>query len=327
MSIRFIDNVENRNNNNLQQLAPFRIILNDRAIIGKNDVTEKHGVEFKESFYHEINNKSVMKKLNEQFIVTISDAQSVECVSKNTELIDDNQYMEIYWIVYHILFNWMSIENWCHVLEEKYHLLELSDTECKYFINYDKNLNFINKLDDLIKDFNRSAFVKLEHGSTKHNFDPYEITSGEELFEQICASNACLNQLKARHKKEHYIFITKWDPDVSKGNELRVFIDNNVVSGISQQYIHSVYPFMTSCVSRMPEVIFESVQKLWNDISPKLEYLTCVLDVSVYLRDDEYVCKLIEINGYGRWGPAGSSLYEWERDDPLMNNLEIRIRV
>ena len=106
-----------------------------------------------------------------------------------------------------------------------------------------------------------------------------------------------------------------------------LLIDNGNISGISQQYYTTVYPFM-SFLGKTPELVLESVQKLWQNIKGKLEYKTCVLDVYiVYDEDGEMECKLIEINGCGRWGAAGSSLYEWEKDDPLDNPLELRIKI
>jgi hypothetical protein len=312
IKVKFIDNIKDKNNNNIYELAPFKII----------QTNSKSKLLCKEYFYNELFGTSVIKILEEEFDVVMTN--NLNEFSKFKNDLDSKEY----WKVYHILFNWMSIENWCYILDEKYVLIKLDNDECSYLINSIKNFNFIEKLNKIVKEFDSGVFVKLEHGSTKQDFRPYEVFTGDELFEQISNSKNCINQLKTQNKKDHYLFIKKWNNKIKKENEFRVFIDNKKISGISQQYINEVYPFMTSIISQIPEQVLNSIQKLWNSIVHKIEYKTCVLDVFISIIDEDNIeCELIEINGYGRWGPAGSSLYNWLTDDPISNSLELRIRI
>lgn len=299
-----INNIDGRNNNNLYHLSPFKINQNagDLPVL----VCDEH-------FFNEIYNKSVFYELLKEFTINNSHTQIVY---------GDTPPDENYWKAYHILFNWMSIEKWCHVLDD-YELIKLTKMECMYLINSIENTQFMEKLDIAISRLG-SVFIKLEHGSTKHDFRPYPVECSKDLYEQIAKSKNCIKQLETRRKDEHYIFMRKWNDNVKKENEIRVFIDNGEISGISQQYIHEVYPFM-SILGYSPQLVYDSVQNLWNSIKDRVEYSTCVLDAYIEYGDD-IECKLIEINGYGRWGPAGSSLYRWTDDDPI-NRLEFRIRV
>lgn len=316
MKVNYIDNISNLNTNNFQELSPFNIEF-------KHDpqVQVKPRLICDPLFYEEIDNTLVMEILQKDYQVIKSNRSEKYTNSKSDERVE----LE-YGKIYRILFNWMSIENWCYVLDRKYNLLKLSQEECNFFVKSIKNKEFMEKLDMIIESFESKVFVKLELTSVKHDYEPYAVSNADELFDQITKSKKCINQLKSNWKDDHYLFISEWNEDIKRDNELRVFIDNGEISGISQQYISDWYPFMTMVVGNYPDQILKSIQKLWNNIRNRIEYKTCVLDVYIELNDEPFVCHLIEINGYGRWGPAGSALFEWKNDPPSSDNLELRIR-
>ena len=88
---------------------------------------------------------------------------------------------------------------------------------------------------------------------------------------------------------------------------------------------------MLNVWSYMPEEIYIAVEKLYKDITSKLsyefDYDQCCLDVWIEQIDEVIIAHLIEINGRGYWGSAGSSLYNWELDPPIAYKREILIRI
>lgn len=311
IKVKFIENARHIdvNNCNITSLAPFRIVPSNEE--------KKCDLLCKSSFYSDIHGTSVEKILLQDFNIIVDEKIDELPIEKN-----DN-----FWKVYDAMFNWMSIENWYHILDEKTALIKLTPQECTFLINGTKDEQFVNKLNVAMKDI-RPTFAKLEVCSVKQDFAPYEIYNGNDLIEQISKSSRCIKQLKSPYRKDHYLFLRKWRENIKHENEFRVFIDNGKISGISQQFLYDVFIILICALSSKAEQIFLAVQKLWDSISPKLEYKTCVLDVYIEFNDqDEFICYLIEINGCGRWGAAGSSLYNWITDDPLMNELELRISV
>src|SRR5689334_7809081 len=128
IKVKFIDDVTDCNNNNLEELTPFRLmrsVNNNRICILCNA-----------SFYNEIVDTSVMKILVKDYDLVIeNDAYRIADFKIDT---DD----EDYWKIYHTLVNWMSVENWCHVLSDKYALIKLDAAECLYLIDSIKHPEF-----------------------------------------------------------------------------------------------------------------------------------------------------------------------------------------
>jgi hypothetical protein len=59
-------------------------------------------------------------------------------------------------------------------------------------------------------------------------------------------------------------------------------------------------------------------QKLWDNISKKLEFREATLDIWI---DSNNQLHLIEINTYGSWTASGSSWFDWESDFPQADDI------
>ena len=106
------------------------------------------------------------------------------------------------------------------------------------------------------------------------------------------------------------IFIQKWNDDIILDKELRIFIKNKEIIGISQQDCSKSHIFL-NCTSNNYIEICNNCNKLWSLIKDKLFYTNCILDVYI---DDNLDIHLIEINPTHSWTGAGSALFEWIND-------------
>jgi hypothetical protein len=319
MNVKYMHDIRGLNTNNFQELAPFNIEF------GKNNTLTliKPRLVCDSLFYEEINDTVIMDILQNTYYI-IKSNKKIRYGTNNT----DKRIEKEYWNIYHILFNWMCIKNWSFLLEKPFNLIKLTELECSFLIKSTKDKEFMNKLDMIIESFEVKVFAKLDHGSSKRDIAPHAtpISNADELFDQLVKNKYCISHLKTHKKEDNYLFITEWNKDIKKDNELRVFIDNSRISGVSQQYIYESYPFMETIIGKYPNMVLKSIQKLWNSIKNRIEYKTCILDVYIELNDTPFECHLIKINGCNRWGLVGSALFDWKTDDPLNGELELRIR-
>jgi hypothetical protein len=246
-----------------------------------------------------------------------------------------------YWDVYHTFLNWFSADKWVHVLPvhdaallvpiDADSLLLLKKIGC---LKSNHNTLCIppdlralqSALDIAITQAGGDAFVKLEHQSVKQDFAPYAISNGQEALKQLLSSRVCVSQLQNARNSQHSILVRRWLPSISRDNEFRVFIESGQVSGISQQHWYQHRPIMEHVWAHMPSLVWEACEKLWlKHIRPHVEYNECCLDVWLYAGDNQWTAHLIEINGFGKWGPAGACLYSWVTDPPRAQVPQIRL--
>src|SRR5579872_6650862 len=157
IKVTYIKDISDCNIANCPELAPFQIKSN----VPSHHVDNIDNVEDKKStllcdttFNSELVNTYVMKILQNTFNV-VDSGQTIR--SKND--------CDEYWIVYYTMFDWMSIENWHHVLDEKHLLIKLTDvevfamcgsnqtSEAADIANSNKKPEFIAKMDNIIQEF------------------------------------------------------------------------------------------------------------------------------------------------------------------------------
>ena len=175
---------------------------------------------------------------------------------------------------------------------------------------------------------NVGVFVKLDKHSTKHDYPIVQCFTAKDVLEHIFGGLTAVKALK--YQKTVSLYLKKWNPNISGENEFRAFVEDGQIAGISQQFLYEVYTSMKYHLINRQE-IYNSIQKEWNRVYQELDemhkYKDAVIDFYIEDNDDEDKIKttIIEINGLGLWGPAGSSLFKWIEDPPNKHLPEFRI--
>jgi hypothetical protein len=154
----------------------------------------------------------------------------------------------------------------------------------------------------------QELFIKTSAKSTKHDVRVQPVTHAEDALNYLLSSPTIQGVL-ARSGETVEFLLRPWNYDVSDDNEIRVFIQNQQIRAISQQYIYKSSPVLGMIMTGDPEALYDSIQKKWSEIQRLTNYEDAVLDM--YVTPDGEV-ELIEVNcGGNGWGPAGSSLFTW----------------
>lgn len=269
-------------------------------------------------FYNEIKDTYCEKQILKQFNIQIKDKlEDFEKYSKET--IDQH-----YWKIYRIYAEWYNANHWLSCidnyeyinlsLEEKTFLVDYCTTKIKSNM-YDVITNKINESMERLKS-DTGYFVKLSAQSPKHDFAPYPHLCADNVLEYLCASPT-INAILERDE-DCGVLIKPWINYINSDNEIRVFVINNKVVGISQQMIYSCSNTMQYFAANAHD-IFNKIQAIWNywKDNKKIEYNNAVLDMWIDSEMDPY---LIEINAGCVWGCAGSSSFTWKEIVNLAEN-------
>lgn len=161
-------------------------------------------------------------------------------------------------------------------------------------------------------------FVKCGTCSTKHHYPPVPVFSGIEAADHL---NGALSVQRSLHRKTaECVLLRPWDPQINDVSEVRVFVRQQRVVGVSQQACYMIVPFMTV----WPEDdMVAAFQRLYDDMRTRLPPERrfdheCTFDGYFSTdTDGNLTGHLIEINGeaFG-WGPAGASLFHWRYNPP-----------
>lgn len=163
-------------------------------------------------------------------------------------------------------------------------------------------------------------FVKSGSCSTKHQYAPAPVFSGAEAVDHLLQAFPVLAALK-KGIADGFV-LRPWCVDIHAGNEVRVFVRQRRVTGVSQQSCYS--PEAPSVIHLFPApAVVEACQRCFTAteavLLPAHSFRhQCTFDA--YLVTDaegELEARLIEINsGMFGWGPAGASLFQWLDDPP-----------
>ena len=346
---RFINSTFERNTNNYNANSPFKF-KEDNIIFDKN-------------LWMKIFDKWIGLEIVKIFGEPILENNVIFNVDPNIDNDDEsNKKHNInFWIIYRLFNKWTAGNNWWHLLEnsitikipseEIKEMIEISDNIILHRVSTIENSVPCNDtfkthperleikqfpvpltrqlLRDKMKCTDVGYFVKTQNTSTKKDYKPIEVYTPTDVLTHILGSIECNRVLYK--EKEHYLLLSPWKEKLSlSNNEFRAFIIDGFVAGISQQNLYVISNDMLNVWAHMPEEIYQAVEKLYEDIKSKLsyefQYDQCCLDVWVEQIDEVVIAHLIEINGRGYWGSAGSSLYNWETDPPIASKRELLIR-
>jgi hypothetical protein len=333
-----VNDLDNRNDNNYMHLAPFKFEYIDTE--SEKRITK---LIIDKTFYDtKIVNSELEKSLHTVFPIEI----------QNDIKFGNDNYPEFvidaYYNVYNKVFKWYSAENWYHLLgypieriiiDRKYIdiLIEITTLQYTGRQSYKEVLsnpvllplkNEISKaIEKLCGNSNIGVFVKLDHHSTKHDYPIIECFDATGVLEHIFGGKTAIKALK--YQEVVSLYMKKWNNTIGGHNEFRGFVEDGQISGISQQFLYEVYPTMPYNLLNCQE-IYNNIQAEWNRIYDGLDdmhkYKDAVIDFYIETTDDDNIkTTIIEINGIGRWGPAGSSLFKWIDDPPNKDAPEFRI--
>lgn len=259
----------------------------------------------------------------------------VDALSK--KLTATNTYEETppdwFWEVYHCLLARANAKRWGGCIKNS-GVIPLTDEQCaELFAENDpqKAVASVEKpttewlarqlQQHMDNDENRpdGYFVKCGSCSTKHHYEPLAVRTGMEATMHLLEATPVLQALS--QKTAHCIFICPFNRKISSANELRVFVREGQVTGVSQQHC---YQFEYLMWQMQPDEMVAACQDCYDEFATRLPPRhrfspECTFDA--YFQTDsqtgEVTVHLIEINSsmFG-WGPAGSSLFHWLEDPP-----------
>jgi hypothetical protein len=117
-------------------------------------------------------------------------------------------------------------------------------------------------------------------------------------------------------------FLVPFDPAVTVSREVRVFVNHNRVTSMSQYDVTSTSPMF---VGLSPTVLAELAKSIVDfhetQVKPRWTVNTSyTMDVEVCQDTENNICtiRLLELNTFGAEMAAGSALFHWERDHDIM---------
>lgn len=173
------------------------------------------------------------------------------------------------------------------------------------------------ELRDLL--INGSCFVRTDFTSLKcgaHENKVYKQLS--EVFESIVSSPRNHSPLGRVNREDTLtLYLIPWI-DINPDFEFRVFVNNKVVTAISQQNIYQKNEALcklskderTEKIGGLVQVILDYYDnKIINHVA------TCVMDMAVMINDsDEMSVYFIELNPFGKDYTSGAAAYSWVED-------------
>lgn len=173
-----------------------------------------------------------------------------------------------------------------------------------------------------------SFFVRLDDCSPKDNGGLRPLKTGQEILTQILGSKRCMLRVEyaQREKLADVKLILKlWRPDIDSGNEFRVFVNDGVITALSQYHWYADSGWgREPKKSKIPFVV-EGIHQLFDQIKDFLPFKSCVYDTHVkFIEEPEgevVFVELVEFNPFGAHISSGSALFHWERDFEILNGL------
>lgn len=215
-----------------------------------------------------------------------------------------------------------------------------------YVSNYnDEEKEFIsqieNKINQMIQLFNQSNqyengfFVRMSGHSPKDVNKSLNVHSGEDVMDILLRSDRIVIDLEILRKflycnKYQNIILIPWNTKMKTEMEFRCFVYNGNLTAISQYEYTECFEFLQQCENL--EIILNSIQLFFNQISNGVRFYSYVFDVFLYKdeTDDDWFVNLIELNPFFGDLSSGSCLFDWEDDSNILcstsNKTTLRVK-
>lgn len=222
-----------------------------------------------------------------------------------------------YWLVYYTILGRSTPKHWYHLVSgAKIIDCNLNDKE--------GHLQVAQMIQDAMDEHPEHLecdgwFIKSGACSTKKDYKPVPVHSGTEAVEHLSGSQSVLRAFERGHTD--CLLLRPWDNSISSNNEVRVFVRNGKVVGVSQQACYTPFVYMLNILKAVD--VIDACQREYDRVQAGISkrhrmYYECTFDAYLIIDDKGDVsCHLIEINSeaFG-WGPAGSSLFSWTDRPP-----------
>lgn len=295
----YIQRMNCYNDNNICNLAPFW--YNEGVLEIRKNV-----------FKYWSMNDTVQRLTDEGFICSPVDSLSGSFEPN----VFNSDIPEWYWKVYRSCFLRADAKRWYHLIPNAF-IVDVPEDIREDVVSHRKLLTeLIGSHPNFHKQSPDGWFVKTTRCSTKHDFKPIPVCSAEDAVEHLLNSH---NVLRAIKEGANLLF-RPWIREITPNCELRVFVREGKVTGVSQQFCYNMVPVLAMIQAKD---MIEAAQRCYNMIANKLPIKhgfqdECTFDSYITTNDDgEVDMHLIEINsGMFGWGPAGSSLFSWVYNPP-----------
>lgn len=254
----------------------------------------------------------------------------VDTVDRLPASITPNDVPTWYWTVYDTIISRANAHRWYQCLPGA-HIVWLDPSDAKLLIDEtrkDEATPIVRRLAGEIDTFIASRpmpsdgyFVKCGSCSTKKHYPPCAIFSGAEAMDHLLRASPIIQALATG--RAACLLIRPFIKEITGDNEIRVFVRDGIVTGVSQQSCYEFKWLMTMMVESAAEMIraAQTCYDLFTSVLPSRHQFGYECTFDGYFTTDgstgDITVHLIEINSemFG-WGPAGASLFHWRHDPP-----------
>ena len=155
-------------------------------------------------------------------------------------------------------------------------------------------------------------FIRLSGTSGKNEKSIESYDNVDDIIKHLTSTKLFVDQ-EYKLDKDSYLIMIKWNDRLNQRYEFRIFVVDNKITAVSQQYWQTLYQY-----SKKELDIIEYALTNMAFIG-KIPYHTFIGDV--YIDIDTKTCHLIECNPFGAYSGAGSGLFEWEKDYDLLYGI------
>lgn len=244
---------------------------------------------------------------------------------------------DLFWYLYLLFLEQFDAQHWLNCLfpQSDFRIVKLTSALIKFLqeksllFNCGRQLKISTLLGDIesnacwkqccdaLASVGTECFVKLSQTSGKHDREVVPISTLSELLAYLINSKTllkCYQKFTDSNAigipNEIYLVIRPWNDRINENNEFRVFYYKNKITAVSQQKWFSRIPFNFPIESMVDSLQFK-IDQLTH-----LPYDSCVFDVYYDVTKNE--TEFIEINPWGNWNAAGSSLFHWLKDEKIL---------
>lgn len=159
-------------------------------------------------------------------------------------------------------------------------------------------------------------FIRLDSASLKNGVVELPITNAQDLILGLITSKRILTSFNLGYKKLYFI---EFNPEFDPHKEVRVFVRNNKVTGISQYHWYEPSYFNHFSNHQLMLIAKNIIYDVENKLIPLVSNAIQTNDFTVdYLVKGDLTLQIIELNSFGYWLSAGSCLFSWSDDRDIL---------
>lgn len=167
--------------------------------------------------------------------------------------------------------------------------------------------------DTLENVFVRGERVSLKYGV--HGVGPYN--SLKKVIES-CVSTCKSHTVIKSGDEDCKLYFFQWK-EMIRDKEFRVFVCNNNLTAISQQFLFQINHWISSMsISNINNLVSRIVSFFETDVREKMRYMGSYVFDLVLCEDDTF--HFIEPNAFGAKYPSGSALFHWITDNDQLTS-------